>query len=177
MKWTLIGGVALLSCLLTTQGKNKDPNAPTELVPKLPTKKTAPGKLPDQPAPNQLQDVPGEPVIIPNLHGLIIVKTEGEIKKEEAPDVTGLKVMDIPLLSGADFQALMAPYFGRPVRLTTFKRMETNIILYCRAKNHPLVDVVLPEQDLTKNAVLQLLFLEGTVEHDLTVTNKGKAWF
>ena len=177
MKWTLIGGVALLSCLLTTQAQNNDPNAPTELVPKLPTKKPAPGKLPDQPALNELQDVPGEPVIIPNLHGLIIVQTEVEIKKEGAPDVTGLKVTDIPLLSGADFQALMAPYFGRPVRFTTIKRMETNIILYCRAKNHPLVDVILPEQDLTKNAVLQLLFLEGTVEHDLTVTNKGKAWF
>ncbi len=177
MKWSLIGGVALLSCLVTAQAQNNDPNAPTELAPKLPTKKIAPGKLPDQPVPGELPDVPGEPVMIPNLHGLIIVKTKEEIKTEGASDVTGLKVMDIPLLSGADFQALMAPYFGRPVRFTTVKRMETNIILYCRAKNRPLVDVILPEQDLTKNPVLQLLFLEGTVEHDLTVTNKGKAWF
>jgi len=158
------------------QAQNNDSNVPTELAPKVPKKKSRPPKLTEPAQAEAPSDPADEAMIIPKLNGLIIVKTRDEIKVEGVPDISGLKVADIPLLSEADFQSLVAPYFGQAVRIKTVKRLQREIILYCRGKNRPLVDVVLPEQDLTKNGVLQLVFLEGTVGK-LTVQNEGQVWF
>ena len=176
MKWTLIGGVGLMAWLLAAQAQKNDPNAPPELAPKVPKKQSPAAALPGKPLPEESEDAAGQALLLPSLDGLMIVKTQEEIKVEGAPEVKGLKVVGIPLLSGPDFQALVAPYFGRPVRFATVKRLQRQIILYCRAKDRPLVDVILPDQDLTKNAVLQLVFLEGTVGK-LTVENPGEVWF
>jgi len=81
------------------QAQNNDSNVPTELAPKVPKKKSRPPKLTEQTQPEAPSDPADEAVVIPQLNGLIIVKTRDEIKVEGAPNITGLKVADIPLLS------------------------------------------------------------------------------
>jgi hemolysin activation/secretion protein len=55
------------------------------------------------------------------------------------------------------------------------RHLENDIILYCRSKNRPLVDVILPPQ-ITSSGVIQLWFLEGRVGK-ISVENKGHKWF
>ncbi len=151
-----------------------DPNAPPGREPKTPPRKSSQRELP-APTPEDNLGPEGEVEILPELKGLIIVKSRDEVKGEGVPGVQGLVVKDVPLLSGPEFQALIQPYFGQPVKYKTVKRLERQIILFSRERNRPLVDVVLPEQD-PKDGVLQLVFIEGKVGK-IAVDNPGKDFF
>lgn len=132
-----------------------------------------PAKLPEPPAPSP--DSQENPTVVEPLKGIVIVADQKAIKPTGTQPVSGLVVEKIPLLEGPEFRAVMDAYVGKLMRLNDLKRLQRDIIIYCRHKNRPVVDVILPEQDLS-NGVLQLLFLEGRVKQVL-VDNAGKRWF
>jgi hemolysin activation/secretion protein len=164
-------------CLLTSglmAGQPVDPNAPPGREPKTPPRKPPQRELP-VPEPEDSLGPEGEAEVVPELKGIVLVKSQGEINPDGVPGVRGVVVNDIPLLLHPDFRALLEPYFGKPAKFKTIKRIERQIILFCRAHDHPLVDVVLPEQE-PKDGVIQLVFIEGKIGK-ITVTNPGKDFF
>lgn len=173
MKKVLI--VILAACGLNAHAQQSlDANAPADRVPKTPEKKAESRKnLPARP--RSKRDPGGDELTIPKLNGVIIVKSEGEVKKEGAPATTGLVVRDIPLLQGKDFAAVVAPYLGQPMSENKIRDLEDDIVLYCRSKNRPLVDVILLDQAI-QNGVIQLWLLEGKVGR-VIVENEGHKWF
>jgi hemolysin activation/secretion protein len=164
-------------CLLTSSlmaGQPVDPNAPPGREPKTPPRKPAQRQLP-VPEPEDSLGPEGEAEVVPELKGIVIVKSQQEINPDGLPGVRGVVVNDIPLLLHKDFRTLLEPYFGKPAKFKTIKRIERQIILFCREHDHPLVDVVLPEQE-PKDGVIQLVFIEGRIGK-ITVSNPGKDFF
>jgi hemolysin activation/secretion protein len=131
--------------------------------------------LPPVPLPEEQGSPEDEAEIVPKLNGIVFVKTPEEIKTEGVPAMTGLDVRGIPILSGDDFKVVIYQYLGRPAKRKTITRLERDVILFCRAKNRPLVDVILPEQNVD-NGVLQIWFLEGRVGK-MPIENEGHKWF
>ena len=147
---------------------------PSQRTPKPPAPmQKEPAKLPDLPAPSP--DSQENPTVVEPLKGIVIVADPKAIKPTGTQPVSGLVVEKIPLLEGPEFRAVMDAYVGKLMRLNDLKRLQRDIIIYCRSKNRPVVDVILPEQDLS-NGVLQMLFIEGRVKQVL-VDNAGKRWF
>ena len=135
-----------------------------------------PTPAPNPPAPVKEEVNPEDDnVMIEKLTGIVIVKTREEIKEEGLTGVTGVQVVNIPILGGSDFKAKIQWYLGRSMSINDIKSLQNDIILYSRAKNHPLVDVILPPQVLT-SGVIQLWFLEGKLSK-VSVENKGRKWF
>jgi hemolysin activation/secretion protein len=168
--------VVLVACGLNTQAQQSlDPNAPSGRVPiALEDKAPKPHKN-TLPKLRSKRDPSGDELTIPKLNGVIIVKSEAEVKKEGAPPTTGLVVKDVPLLQGKDFAAVVAPYLGQPMSENKIRDLEDDIVLYCRSKNRPLVDVILLDQAV-QNGVIQLWLLEGKVGK-VVVENEGHKWF
>jgi len=164
-----------LAVAAATYAQQSEPNQPPETTPKTPSFRTQPSQLLNR----LLQEQPGpsedHTVITPWLRGIIIVKTKDEIETSGVAPMRGLEVRNIPFLDNADFQDVVAPYLGRQLTIGTLKNLERDIILYCRSRNRPLVDVILPEQTV-QNDVIQLWFLEGKVGK-VSVQRIGKEWF
>jgi hemolysin activation/secretion protein len=166
--------ILVVSGLATSYAQQTaSPGTPPELTPKVPDKRETPKETPNKPrSPRE----PGWDVtLIPKLNGLIIVGSDSEVKKEGVPAMTGLEVRNVPLLKGKDFPAVVAPYLGQPMSQNKIKDLEDDIVLYCRGKNHPLVDVILLDQSVN-NGVLQLWLLEGKIGK-VTIQHEGRKWF
>jgi len=146
----------------------------TPLEPKQPEKQTTPAKLFDRPTVSA--DEVTDSVIGPELKGIIIVKSVAEVNRQGAPITSGIVVHDIPLLSEPDFQSSIASFIGKKITTKTVKQLQQEIILYCRHKNRPVVDLLMPEQVLD-SGVLQLVFIEGKLGK-VTIQHEGKTqWF
>jgi hemolysin activation/secretion protein len=145
------------------------------LAPKIPPKETSPGEPGTPPPAQPSESSEAERLIVPKLNGLVIVDSFAKIKAEGVAPVQGLQVPDLPLFQTDEFKKIVDPYLGQEIRLKTIKKLEREIILYCRSKRTPIVDVILPEQ-VVENGVLQLLFVEGKAA-SITVQNEGTKWF
>jgi hemolysin activation/secretion protein len=110
-----------------------------------------------------------------NLRGLVFVKSKDDFKPEGFGDVTGVQVRDVPVLSGSGFADTLASYFGKPATFGTLKAIQRDVIIYCRAHDRPLVDVIVPNQEIT-NGVVQFVLIEGRIGK-VAVRNEGKQWF
>ncbi len=150
-----------------------NPSAPPELTPKTP-QKTGPAKVEINQKPRSPREPGGDEILIPKLNGLIIVGSENEVKKAGVPAMTGLDAR-VPLLKSKDFPAVVAPYLGKPMSRNKIQDLEDDIVLYCRSKNRPLVDVILLDQ-VVDNGVIQLWLLEGKIGK-VTVQHEGRKWF
>ncbi len=174
-KWVCTALVFALALAVAVHAQQSEPNQPPELTPKTPSFRTQPSQLLNRLLEEQSETSGDNTVITSRLRGVIIVKTKDEIDLSGAAPMHGLEVRGIPLLNEGDFQDVVAPYLGRPLTIGTLKNLQRDIILYCRFKNRPLVDVILPEQAV-ENGVIQLWFLEGKVGR-VSVERTGKEWF
>ena len=144
------------------------------LEPKQPEKQAAPAKLPGQPIVNA-SEAP-DTVLGPELKGVVIVNTVAEVNRQGATVMTGVVVHDIPILNGYDFQWVVTKFLGKKITMKIVNQLQQDIILYCRDKNRPLVDLLMPEQVLD-SGVVQLVFVEGKLGK-VTVQHEGTTqWF
>jgi hemolysin activation/secretion protein len=172
MKLTIQVVLGLALCGLPAYGQAVDEN----LKPKTPPPKQDKAKVPETPA-AQPTSPDDEVQVTENLVGLVFVRAKEDIKREKVQNVTGVDVQNIPLLSTPDFAETLQPYLGKPAKLGTLKSIQREVILYSRAHDRPLVDVIVPNQDVDPtNGVVQIVFIEGRVGK-VTVRNEGKQWF
>jgi hemolysin activation/secretion protein len=150
-------------------------NQPPETSPKTPSYRTQPSQLLNRMLQEQTETSGDDTIITPRLRGVIIVKTRDEIELSGAAPMRGLDVRGIPFLNETDFQDAVSAYLDRELTVGKLKLLQRDIILYCRSRNRPLVDVILPEQTV-ENGVIQLWFLEGKVGQ-VSVQRTGKEWF
>src|SRR5207302_9010936 len=73
------------------------PGTPPQRTPQVPEKQTSPSELPKQPKTEEADTAELETLIIPELKGLIVVKSPNEIHREGVPAMTGLEVRDVAL--------------------------------------------------------------------------------
>ncbi|MEO0452603.1 MAG: ShlB/FhaC/HecB family hemolysin secretion/activation protein [Verrucomicrobiota bacterium] len=110
-------------------------------------------------------------VLVDALSGVVLVQS-GDAVKRDGQSVQGLSMQGFDLLVGSDFPAVVEPYFGKPVTLLMLNQLSRDIIVFYRQMNFPLVDVIVPEQDITTGTV-QLVVTESLLG---TVRAEGNRW-
>jgi hemolysin activation/secretion protein len=106
------------------------------------------------------------------LKGLVFVSATSAVQPQGVT-TEGLDVTGVPLLQTAGFHTLVAPYLGHPASLGVLHQLTRDVVLYCRGHDRPVVDVLVPEQNVQTGSV-QILVLEGRLGQ---VRVEGEKWF
>ncbi len=96
--------------------------------------------------------------LVGRLRGVVLVPTPGDVVVGGVPGVEGVwhDLEDFPPRAGN----AISSYIGQPVSLASLDAMVKDTIRAYRASDRPVVDVLVPEQDIT-SGVVQLVVVEG----------------
>lgn len=100
----------------------------------------------------------------PALKGVVLVGSREEVKAKGDVAAEGVVVgpgSQLDLLRSIEFKAMLQPLMGQPINTYNIGRIQREIVLFFRKHQHPLVDVVLPDQESVGNGVIQIFVLEG----------------
>ena len=99
-----------------------------------------------------------EELLVNQLLGVVLVPTPGDVRPSGWPGVEGVwhDFKDFPPEVGWTLQN----YLREPVSLTSLDRMVKDVIVAYREGDRPVVDVLLPEQDIT-SGVVQLVVIQS----------------
>lgn len=151
---TALVGVTTLGGLLAGPATAQDFErvAPREIAPATPQVEV--------PEPPPVAVPQGDRVILPVLKGLVFVDgIEGV--QPQGRSVAGVDTAAVAGL-GEAFAAEVAGFIGQPLTLDALNEIARKAVLRYRENNRPLVDVVIPEQDIN-NGVVQLAVVEFRV--------------
>ncbi len=100
----------------------------------------------------------GEELLVNKLLGVVLVPTPGDVRPGGWHGVEGVwhDFKDFPQEVGWALQN----YICKPVSLSSLDRMVKDVIVAYREGDRPVVDVLLPEQDIT-SGVVQLVVIES----------------
>ena len=132
-----------------------------------PEHRADPAKLPER----KVDIADDQTVLIKSLVGIRFIRVEKDVIKDAAK--AGIEIKDLPVLDNDEFRAILKPYLGKPVTMRSISLMVRDAIRYYRLKDRPVVDVFVPEQEITKG-VVQLMVIEARVSE---VKVKGLNWF
>lgn len=113
-----------------------------------------------------------EVVILQTLQGLRFVPALDEVETAGVK-VAGLDVARVPMLDTQAFRAIADRYLGETLTLGELQRLIDEVVVYSRSSDRPVVDVLVPEQDVTGGTV-QVVVLEGRLG---TVSAVNNRWF
>ncbi len=99
-----------------------------------------------------------EELLVNQLLGVVLLPRPGDVRPDGWPGVEGIwhDFDEFPREVGLTLQS----YIGRPVSLTSLDQMVKEVIVSYREGDRPVVDVLLPEQDIT-SGVVQLVVIES----------------
>lgn len=100
-------------------------------------------------------------VLVERLDGIVLVPTPGDVIPSGIPGVQGIW-HDLEAFPPKVGNALNA-YIGQSVSLASLDQMVRDTIQAYRASDRPVVDVLVPEQDITQG-VVQLVVVEGRLD-------------
>ncbi|MEM6884377.1 MAG: ShlB/FhaC/HecB family hemolysin secretion/activation protein [Verrucomicrobiota bacterium] len=123
--------------------------------------------------PSEVPEAVGEQdVLVEEFKGLVIVDSLDAVSLEGS-STRGISAEGFDLLRNETFPKVVEPYFGQPLSLKSLNELVRDIIIYYRDNDYPVVDVIVPEQEIT-NGTVQLVVVEGRVD-DVEV--EGNKWF
>jgi len=126
------------------------------LAPKVPPS-NPPAKI-QPPAPTSQPQ--GNQVIVPQLQGLVFIDSPDKVRQTSTAH--GVDVSQIALLNSPSFTAAASAYLGKPLTLSKLNEICQFVVVYCRGIDRPVVDAIVPQQDVTTGTV-QILVLQGHV--------------
>lgn len=99
-----------------------------------------------------------EEYLVNQMLGVVLLPSPGDVRPDGWPGVEGIwhDFEDFPKEVGFALQR----YIGAPVSLSSLDRMVKDVIVAYREGDRPVVDVLLPEQDIT-SGVIQLVVIES----------------
>ncbi len=102
-------------------------------------------------------------VLLQELSGLAFVSSESAVQRNGS-SVSGVTAEDsIAVLAGEDFaQTVAANYIGQPLTLRKLNALNRDTTQFLSQNGYPVVDVIVPEQDITGGSV-QMIVIQGTV--------------
>jgi hemolysin activation/secretion protein len=152
------------SCFLSNLGAQDF----EKVQPKTPAVEEKQGYIPAQPVARP----GGREILVKELKGVVFVDDNSKVQTPPPP-VKGIKTNGIKLLEDKRFPRVIEPYLHKPVSMDSLNAMVKDIVLYCREMDRPVVDVIVPEQDIT-GGIIQLILLEAKVGQ---VRAEGNRWF
>ena len=112
-------------------------------------------------------------VLVPALKAVVFLSNQNAVRPRGFESARGVVTDGLKVPSRKKFRPMVEKYIGKPVSLDSINRLTRDVILHYRQHDRPVVDVIVPEQDIT-SAVLQLVVLESRVG---AVRAKGNRWF
>jgi serine/threonine protein kinase len=94
------------------------------------------------------------------LKGLLFVESTNQVEPKGTPGIRGVVVWGPSFLKAKGFENEVAHRLGKPVSELELLRTQKSVVDWCRREGHPLVDVVIPEQDIV-DGVLQIAVIDG----------------
>lgn len=129
-----------------------------------------------EPLPVEEKELTGSPkVLVDKLDGLLFVDDPDQVVVTP-PKISGVQIhseANLSLLNRPSFRRITDEYLGRPVSVRRLNELVREIIRYYRRNNRPVVDVSIPEQDIT-GGVVQIVVIEARVGK---VIVKGARYF
>ena len=162
LKWT---GVALALVSTTAAAQAYRDVAPTP--PPAPSRPSGPPRPPSPESGSQQ-------VAVALLRGLVFVKDDGRaaVRSQSLPDGKQIAEVNLPELDDA-FLAGFANDIGRPLTFAGLAEIRRAVIERFRSAGLPLVDVYVPEQDISDGVVR----IAVTEFHLGEVSARGNRWF
>jgi hemolysin activation/secretion protein len=162
---------AFLLVPLAAEAQTYSEIVPSPIAPQtLPPHAVSPPPAP--PLPARRTDPAAQKVIVPAIKALVFVPGVAAVVKTGRM-ADGVVVEQLPLLQDEAFRASMTPFLGRPLTLARLNEISRAVILRYRDQDHPLVDVVVPEQQVD-NGVVQIAVVEFKLGR---VRVEGNHWF
>lgn len=122
-------------------------------------------------------EVGGDPtIVVGQLNALIFVDHPDKVVQGDLNNIRGIHVDSdggLSLLGTDQFHSTMEPYMGGPVSMRVLNELVREVILHYRQNNQPVVDVSIPEQDVT-DGVVHLVVSEARIGR---VTIEGACYF
>jgi hemolysin activation/secretion protein len=145
-----------------------------QITPNQPAK-TPPGKIvPKLSAAEQARrGVKADVVVASKLNGVRFVSAVKEVQLQGFSSPQKIVPGDVPFASRSDFQAVIQPYLGQPVTMSSLDNLTSALVTYYRNHDRPIVNVFVPQQNVT-NGYLQIVVAEGRVGQ---VNATGAKWF
>ena len=161
-----VAAVLILGTAAVARVHGQDYN---RVAPQPPPGVAGPSALPPAPASAARR---GDTLVTADLRGLVFVASAAQVQPQGV-STTGISTGGIALLDRPDFTAQLAPFLGRPLTFDQLGRITGLVVGFFRAQNHPLVNVVVPEQDV-QGGVIQIVVTEYRVG---AVRVRGNRWF
>ena len=111
-------------------------------------------------------------LVVPVLKGLVFLPSPN-LLHANGSTVAGIATSNIGLLEKKEFGALLSPYIGHSLTFGQLDTVTNSVVSYYRNNNHPLVDVVVPEQDVHYGTI-QIVVTEFRVGE---IRVEGNKWF
>ncbi len=111
--------------------------------------------------------------ILPNLQAILLLDNVAELNPKNWPAYGVVVRGENNLLKTPNFIAMLEPFVGRPLTQADLTSITQIIMQHFRTHDRPVVDVIIPEQNISKG-VLQVLVLELSVGQ---VTFEGQEHF
>lgn len=151
---------------------NLDPVRPQDYQRTQPVREPAPRRAPAELPEPQIELPDDQSVLVEQLKAVIFLNDPDNVIAEGAQG-DGVVTSALPLLDSPEFRTKVQPYLGKQVTWESIGEIVRLTILYYRANDRPVVDVIIPEQEIT-NGVLQLLVIEGKLG---TISVAGNNYF
>jgi len=142
-----------------------------QIAPKQPEKQGG-GKVINEEESKPLGGTGGE-VLVSELKGVRLVASPKEVRTEGYHGTPGVDAGDVALAQSPDFPAVIQPYLGQAVTMTSLAQMTRSIVAFYRNHDRPVVNVYVPQQAITSGYV-QVVVVESRVEK---VEATGAKWF
>ena len=111
-------------------------------------------------------------ILLKNLKGVVFVSSPHDVAAGGA-EAHGVVLKGVTVPAPKKFPSCVEPYLGHPLTHGKLNALIADVIFFYRKHDHPIVDVIVPQQEIT-NGVIQLVLLEG---HVGSVTVSGNRWF
>lgn len=132
------------------------------IAPKIP-EKTGQGTVVNQTQPKPAAGPNTNEVLVAQLKGIVLEANPKEVRTEGVTGKTSVDPGDVTLAQLPDFPAVVQPYLGQPVTMTSLSKLSRSIVAFYRNHDRPVVDVYVPDQRITTGYV-QVVVVEGRVE-------------
>ncbi len=124
------------------------------------------------PPPAEETEKAGNKVLIPSLKGIKLVDDAAKIIPSGVY-AEGIYANGLPLLLSNEIRAKLDAFLGKPLTPNRMRALSKTIVTWYREHDHPLVDVIFPQQDIS-SGTLQVIVMEF---HVGKVGVTGNRWF
>jgi hemolysin activation/secretion protein len=122
----------------------------------------------------QPQSQPAPRLATRNVSGFVFLDEPTKVRPGGWPGVTGIDTSKAPSFARSSaFDTALKPFLGQPISIDLFNRVIAATVLAARSAGYPVVDVIVPEQDVD-NGTVQVLVVVGRLGK---ITAEGNKWF